>query len=1038
MPDLKRDHLAITVLNNGAVGQIMSDGMMVNQITGNELDGSMMNLYLRIRRDDGWHSTAILGPHSQSHVSVGKTSATWLGDFEDAHYRVQLRLGQHERWYWHATATNNTDALMDFTYLQDLGLGTPSYVTSNEAYATQYLDHYVETDPIAIGSRQNQSQDGAFPYLQQGGLTALKSFETDGFQFFTSQYRETGVPEALLEDQLANEKMQYECGLVALRTVAQEKTLETIFYAAFVADQPNDNNRLLVSQDELKQEYHNLSDTTAAEIPLSGVIPLQTIGQPLRARHMSTKEIEQRYPKRLQEERLKDSILSFFTPDAAHTVLPAKEVQQQRLTGNIIMAQPTITPTTPVMASTQFMPGIFESHSVFGNTNMQPLTTHTRDALNFFKVNGTRIYIKDSENQYRLLGMPSAYTMHPNGGEWRYLIDDDELVVTDDANTDQPQLTLHFYSVANRRYDIMVTTQWNRETMGQKPEIKWQPQGLTLQPSVETPMRQMHPDLGYQVQFGDVDKLGDEHLLIGNASQPIDLFVACYQQVVEFTIRTGLKGHELQQQSASEARQKHLQFVEDVVKHVQVTTDNIGKKDLVEQTNLIIRWYAHDALVHLLSPHGLEQYGGAAWGTRDVSQGPTEFFAAFGHNKQIRELIVTIYQHQFVETGNWAQWFMYDEYAASFADESHGDVIVWPLKVVVDYLLATHDYGILDESLTYMSQKTKQSTQGKASLRQHITKQLQYITNNFLPGTSVSAYGDGDWDDTLQPANAEQKKTMASTWTEELTIETLRKASEAFSGDADLGPWVTQLATDMMQDFKTYFMQDDVLPGFIRMDAAHHVTPIIHPNDQVTGIDYRLLPLSQGVLSGILEGSDKKRALDLIETHLLFPDGVRLMDRPSTYHGGVSRVFKRAEQAANFGREIGLLYVHAHIRYSDAVAVSGDPDKSWQLLQLVNPIQLQHRVKNAALRQANTYFSSSDADFMDRYEAQENFDQVREQSIPVKGGWRLYSSGPGIFIGTLMRSVFGFGNNETFNLDRVERPLPFDSDIRVMVSSKNQ
>ena len=32
-------------------------------------------------------------------------------------------------------------------------------------------------------------------------------------------------------------------------------------------------------------------------------------------------------------------------------------------------------------------------------------------------------------------------------------------------------------------------------------------------------------------------------------------------------------------------------------------------------------------LVHYLSPHGLEQFGGAAWGTRDVSQGPTEFFS---------------------------------------------------------------------------------------------------------------------------------------------------------------------------------------------------------------------------------------------------------------------------------------------------------------------------------------------------------------------------------------------------------------------------
>ena len=33
-------------------------------------------------------------------------------------------------------------------------------------------------------------------------------------------------------------------------------------------------------------------------------------------------------------------------------------------------------------------------------------------------------------------------------------------------------------------------------------------------------------------------------------------------------------------------------------------------------------WFVHDAVVHYLSPRGLEQYTGGAWGTRDVSQGP--------------------------------------------------------------------------------------------------------------------------------------------------------------------------------------------------------------------------------------------------------------------------------------------------------------------------------------------------------------------------------------------------------------------------------
>ena len=53
------------------------------------------------------------------------------------------------------------------------------------------------------------------------------------------------------------------------------------------------------------------------------------------------------------------------------------------------------------------------------------------------------------------------------------------------------------------------------------------------------------------------------------------------------------------------------------------------------------------------------------------------------------------------------------------------------------------------------------------------------------------------------------------------------------------------------------------------------------------------------------------------------------------------------------------------------------------------------------------YFSSSDANFYDRYEAKKNFDLVRNGAIGVKGGWRLYSSGPGIYINQLVRNVLG-------------------------------
>ena len=44
-------------------------------------------------------------------------------------------------------------------------------------------------------------------------------------------------------------------------------------------------------------------------------------------------------------------------------------------------------------------------------------------------------------------------------------------------------------------------------------------------------------------------------------------------------------------------------------------------------------------MVHLTVPHGLEQSGGAAWGTRDVCQGPVELLLALEHDAPVREIL---------------------------------------------------------------------------------------------------------------------------------------------------------------------------------------------------------------------------------------------------------------------------------------------------------------------------------------------------------------------------------------------------------------
>lgn len=89
------------------------------------------------------------------------------------------------------------------------------------------------------------------------------------------------------------------------------------------------------------------------------------------------------------------------------------------------------------------------------------------------------------------------------------------------------------------------------------------------------------------------------------------------------------------------------------------------------------------------------------------------------------------------------------------------------------------------------------------------------------------------------------------------------------------------------------------------------------------------------------------------------------------------------------------------------MAKIGKRDQVWNGLAVINPIGIRDAVPNAELRQSNAYFSSSDGKFANRYEAQERFNELRNGSVAVKGGWRIYSSGPGIYMNQLITNVLG-------------------------------
>lgn len=415
-------------------------------------------------------------------------------------------------------------------------------------------------------------------------------------------------------------------------------------------------------------------------------------------------------------------------------------------------------------------------------------------------------------------------------------------------------------------------------------------------------------------------------------------------------------------------------------------------------------------MIHLTVPHGLEQTAGAAWGTRDVCQGPVEFLLALEHDAVVKDILRTVFAQQYQSRGSWPQWFMFEPYSQIQDPNSHGDVIVWPLKALCDYIECSNDLAFLDETVPWRREDNFLKTECGDTIAVHVAKLLATALGRFMPGTHLMRYGEGDWNDTLQPADPGLREKLVSSWTVALFYQQVRRYADILRrrGQDAEGAELEALADNIRADFNRLLMRDGVVAGYGLFESeGAEPELLLHPSDLRTGVKYSLIPMTCAIIGGLFTDEQARRHMELIRKHLLFPDGVRLMDKPLPYHGGVERLFRRAELSAFFGRETGLMYVHAHLRYCEAVGGLGDAEALWRGLAVANPISVTSRLGHASARQSNAYFTSSDAAFRDRYEASAQWERVAAGSVAVDGGWRIYSSGPGLFVHLLLTGALG-------------------------------
>lgn len=995
-----------TFLPTGDIFTFLCDDFLINQFRGNAKDGSVNNIYLRIYENGTPTAYPLLGIQSKSKLSCDKKQLIYQGQIASISYTVTFR-PINSMWFWDIALQGEADSI-DFVYGQDLGIGEAGGVYTNELYMSQYLGHSVFSteNGYVVCSRQNMPAKNQFPYIQQGVIGArAEHFSTDGLQFFGLSCKETNLPEALSHD-LEDRTLQYEFAYTALQTekFALHGTKNLAFYGMFLPNHPNAVTKPEF-QEEIEEKYAKLlvspasSDIHEVESPKTH----PSFGSPYASPSFTPEEIQNHFPNRKLEEVNGDTLYSFFTPEHAHVVTKEKELACQRPHGTIIITLPdTDTVNSSLIASTQYMYGVFNSHVTVGNTDMHKFISTPRGFLNLLKNSGQRLYVKINDT-YRLLTLPGLFEMGMNYSKWYYKLENDVLIVTSYTACHTPDLILEVYSTQNISYDFIVTNQMTQGPNEHISDINYEeiPHGLRFSFHTDA-----YKEITYDMTMpGKTFSIGNDSLFYTDKTPMDETFLTLSlekESQFSLVIQAGLDNlpsTPVPSYKFQEEKDKALEYYRTLTRHFYMETVSPNQK--AEILNETVWWYAHNAMIHFSMPHGLEQPGGAAWGTRDICQGPVEFFLATQHYRLVRNILLNIFSHQNADTKEWPQWFMFDRYSMN-PGECHGDVIFWPLKATADYINASGDTEILKEILPYDCRPDR-----KESLLEHIKYALSNIEETrFIGDTGLITYAGGDWDDTLQPANEELKQSLVSAWTEALAYQTFLSLGKAVEEtDNILSKKLTNLASIVKNAFEHTLIKDGVIAGFLENSSPYHY--LLHPSDTKTGIQYRLLPMTRSIIAELVDKKQAAYNVSLIKEHLKCPDGIRLMDKPAAYNGGISKLFKRAEQAANVGREISLQYTHAHIRYIEAMAKLGDAREAWDSLFVINPILIQKSVPNACLRQSNMYFSSSEGAYDNRYDYAENFHLLKTGEIPVKGGWRLYSSGPGIYTRQLISNVLG-------------------------------
>ena len=448
-----------------------------------------------------------------------------------------------------------------------------------------------------------------------------------------------------------------------------------------------------------------------ADAPTEAAQAQRTGGRCSPHRRLATRELTDAELDRLagtgrrHVEEADGHLFAFFTDDERHVVTAAKQAAVLRPHGHLLRSGSSLVPDEPSVCVTAWMDGSFCSHLTQGHVSLGFVLSHRRSYLGLNRAHGLRIFVSSAETgepDWQLLGTPSAWSIGRSDCRWWYAHDGGLIQVTTTVapESDECVVTLEVLDGPPCAVLAVANVSW-LDAGGAIGTVTPEQDALSIRPPSDSATAKLYADPRLAVRWtpGGRDARRRRCAVRGRAiSWPALGEPAfggrfancgwCSSRIWSTASRRRSPGTVTSGQTLTDAF--HLE-----------PPDTAAGQELA-QIATMLPWFAHDALIHYLSPRGLEQYSGGAWGTRDVTQGPVGLLLALGAHDQLRELLLLVLAAQ-NDRGDWPQAFDFlARHRSPGQSEAHGDVVYWPLLALGTYLRTTGDHALMQERVPCM------------------------------------------------------------------------------------------------------------------------------------------------------------------------------------------------------------------------------------------------------------------------------------------------------------------------------------------------